>query len=78
MKRVPTIRNIITEVKPDWVNMVRNSSISGLLFKSGTEFFNKSNPMNSKAKPRINSPYDFLFPLAENNKGVAIAIIGIE
>ena len=35
----PTAQNIRIEMKPSWVYEVRNSKISGLLFRSGTEWF---------------------------------------
>ena len=44
------------------VQFVINANISGVELKSGTEFFKKLNPKNSRAKPIRSSPIDlFLF-----------------
>lgn len=54
------------------------ANTSGLLCKSGIEDFNKSSPIKRKAKPKINSPIDFLLLLDEKISGIAIPINGIE
>ena len=67
---VPINRKSSTEKNPMLVYSLRNDRISGLLCKSGTEFFRKSSPINKNAKPIMNSPQDRRLLLPEKMNGI--------
>ena len=54
----------------------KNCKMSGLVFKSGTDFDKRSSPINKIENPTINSPQDFLFEFDENINGKLMASNG--
>ena len=76
VSNAPMAMNIKIEKYPIWVYSVSTAKISGLAFRSGTEFLRYSSPMNRNAKPSRNSPIEFRLLFCDKKKGRAIPIIG--
>ena len=56
VRAVPIRTKMSTEPKPKSVHFWMNASASGWLPRSGTESFRAARPINSRAKPIMNSP----------------------
>ena len=75
---VPISTKINTEPYPNPAQCCRNESTSGDWFRSGTEFFRKLSPRNSRAKPIMNSPILLFLLFFATKKTKPTAISGIE
>ena len=73
---VPNNRNRSTEMNPFPDHPLINDKTSGVVLRSGMEFFISESPRNRREKPMTNSPIDFILSLLALDRIKPTAIRG--